>query len=819
MRKKTICTGLLLGVLTLLLLTPDIAMAADSIGDVLGGGSKSMTASDFSDKVIDFGKDINEGTSFQTEFQKIFLGMNTVFRSIITILTVAAGAMIAFGIEDGKKTVWQFMLGIGLAYNFGVFLFEVFGNTGILMSVDDIAAAHKGTSAAAEILKNANENGNDDILSEIMAVYSGTIINNGMPVLQAIALRMTIALAALEGGYKIAMDLYSGDKVKFMLTYVFKAGFYCFLIMEWLNIGQALSGFFQSAGFLAAGESGFSTVNPASADADTTFRPDSIWHNATAFLMLALTGKKAGDSDPGFGFWDAAKEAGILSLAGGVLTAATGGVGALLGPVVVILFVLFIVGLMFFISVEMFVARIEFYTMLMLSVVFLPFGVTERLAFLSNSAISLMFNSGAKMMVISFLQVMIAKILSSYLLKLKVNPFDPSNLAVLCQLAIMCVFFAYITKKIPDLVASFLNGSPALSGGGMMQQASSMARTAGTVVGAAAGAHAVASGQVAAAGGSGLSGKMSALAKTPFVMGKAGLQNAMARNPFSQGYASGMKGVVGSNGSLQNENFMKGVRQLAGLEASAEQPGKTKSLSRLASDPKHKQPGPKLANHKMPVEGKMPEGVSKRNSASFQKSPNGMKGEVDWSRMGKSGGVATGSGNNNNNERSTPLTAQNAIGKDKEKTIDKEFRSESRDSVSKEQTTVPGQDAAQKAVSAQAEKITPAQQPVQAPAVQAKDSPVPQKAEGIADKKMSDQQAGAQMPQANPQVQTAQVSQKAEVSGTIPQGNSQVQTVPGKDGTGNASVYTPVNGGATNSDSSGKKSGSSISDMGNFKKK
>ena len=51
-------------------------------------------------------------------------------------------------------------------------------------------------------------------------------------------------------------------------------------------------------------------------------------------------------------------------------------------------------------GILMLVARIEFYTMLMRSVVFLPFGVTERLAFLSNSAISLMFNSGAKMVVI-----------------------------------------------------------------------------------------------------------------------------------------------------------------------------------------------------------------------------------------------------------------------------------------------------------------------------------------------------------------------------------------------------------------------------------
>ncbi len=63
-----------------------------------------------------------------------------------------------------------------------------------------------------------------------MAVYSGTILHNGMPVLQAIALRLTIVLAAIEGSYKIAMELYSGDKVKFLVAMAFKVGFFCFLI-------------------------------------------------------------------------------------------------------------------------------------------------------------------------------------------------------------------------------------------------------------------------------------------------------------------------------------------------------------------------------------------------------------------------------------------------------------------------------------------------------------------------------------------------------------------------------------------------------------
>ena len=678
--RKMICTGLLLGVLAILLSSPDVALAADSIGDVLGGGSKSITPEKFANDVMNFGSDINKGTSFTTEFQKIFLGMNTVFKSIITILTVAAGAMIAFGIEDGKKTLWQFMLGIGLAYNFGAFLIEAFSGTGIFMSVDDIVASHKGANATAEILKNANANDNDDILTEIMAVYSGTIINNGAPVLQAIALRMTIALAAMESGYKIVMELYSGDKVKFIVANLFKVGFYCFLIMEWINIGQALSGFFQSAGFLAAGASGFGTADPTNMDKDTAFRPDSIWHNATVFLELALNG--TGDAEnPGWGFWTAVGRTGLLSMIGGILT---GGIGAIVPVIISILFVLFIVGLMIFISVEMFIARIEFYTMLMLSIVFLPFGVTERLAFLCNSAISLMFNSGAKMMVICFLQVMMAKTISAYLSKLTVSPFAPGQFSVLCQILIMCVFFAYITKKIPDLVSSFLNGSPALSGGGMISQAKSMATQTATVVGGTAG---VLAGASAAAGGM----KMSNLPKMGETLLRAGAQNLMANNPLTQGYARGMKGVVGGDGSLQSKSFADGVRRLAGLDTSKPgEPGKTKSIADVAREGWSETSSAKGTPHKEAANGKMPSGVSKRDSASFSKSPSGMKGKVDTS--GKLSGLTTTAGSNNNsNERSNPAGMyQPAVGKDKEKTIEKEFRSESQHTVSKEQTTAPG---------------------------------------------------------------------------------------------------------------------------------
>ena len=239
-------------------------------------------------------------------------------------------------------------------------------------------------------------------------------------------------------------------------------------------------------------------------------------------------------------------------------------------------------------------ARIEFYTMMMLSVIFLPFGVTERLAFLSNSAISLMFNSGAKMMVICFLQVMIAKILGAYLTNLKASPF--ANLSSLVQMSVMCIFFAYITKKIPDLVSSFLNGSPALSGGGMIQQAKASVQQVGTVMGtglgAVAGASAAASGLATRGGGAATKmsqlgipggGKIGHALDTGAYLLKAGAQNALANNSFTRGVARGMKGVIGDNGDLQNQSFEKGLRRLAGLETDAkDKPTPTRPIEDVA---------------------------------------------------------------------------------------------------------------------------------------------------------------------------------------------------------------------------------------------
>ena len=98
--------------------------------------------------------------------------------------------MVVFGIEDGKKTIWQFMLGIGLAYSSGAFLFEVFGNTGILMFVARIEfysatfrpapsgfVGHKTGGSSASSVNNVFNNVNQYTTSMTEAKNSSSTYN------------------------------------------------------------------------------------------------------------------------------------------------------------------------------------------------------------------------------------------------------------------------------------------------------------------------------------------------------------------------------------------------------------------------------------------------------------------------------------------------------------------------------------------------------------------------------------------------------------------------------------------------------------------
>ena len=59
------------------------------------------------------------GTTFQTQVSNLSKGLLASAKIIAVIMTAAAGCMVCFGIQDSKKTFWNWILGIGLAINFG----------------------------------------------------------------------------------------------------------------------------------------------------------------------------------------------------------------------------------------------------------------------------------------------------------------------------------------------------------------------------------------------------------------------------------------------------------------------------------------------------------------------------------------------------------------------------------------------------------------------------------------------------------------------------------------------------------------------------
>ncbi len=83
------------------------------------------------DTALAFGNDtiISAGTglggTFDTKLREIAGGIVTAMNIVLIMMTVISGMMIAFGLEEGKKFIWQVMLGAGLAANFGAFMMDV----------------------------------------------------------------------------------------------------------------------------------------------------------------------------------------------------------------------------------------------------------------------------------------------------------------------------------------------------------------------------------------------------------------------------------------------------------------------------------------------------------------------------------------------------------------------------------------------------------------------------------------------------------------------------------------------------------------------
>lgn len=485
------------------------------------------------------------GPGLNEEIKKILVTLENAAKAISVIMTVVAGAMVCLNLQDGRKVIWNYILGIGLAINFGAFLLTLFGNSGSMTA--SVTVTQIDNSQLEDMVKLKTQ-GNSDILSTFMAYFSSVLFANTDTVLKPIAFRLTIILAAIDASVKLAMDLISGDKVRFMVTTCLKVGFYLFLIDEWLKIAPAVAVWFQNMGFMLGGS------DPASAG---SFHADSIVDNAIT-MVNTLVGAAAagGDKTSGAG-------AMVHRVVNGFLNTISGAV------ILQIIIMAGIVIALILTAIEMFMARIEFYMMMAISTILLPFGVIDKLNFLAKGAISSIFNTGAKVMIIAFIQAISTALLAKYVeqyVEAQGTTFGP-NFPLLLQMLLLSLVILIITKKVPQLAQGFLNGQPALDGGSMKDLAMKTAKTAGDAAKAVATHGASLSGRLA--GGMakaygdtklenpGIEGKALAMSTL-----KGGAKNfaqglgleMMAKNPVSNAiggaFADGMRASVGREGTM-----------------------------------------------------------------------------------------------------------------------------------------------------------------------------------------------------------------------------------------------------------------------------
>ena len=461
--------AVLLAVLVLAL--PDAALAAGN------------------DTIINAGTGL--GGTFDTKLREIAGGIVKAMNIVLIMMTVISGMMIAFGLEDGKKFMWQVMLGAELAANFGAFMLDV----GFWDFADKYAATTNAvTYFEPQLAKTSSE---WNILGKFMDNYTEHIITPGAANILPYCLKLLVVLAVVQATWEITMKFASGDKIQYMIQMTLNTGFYMFLMVNWISLMGALSDGFELLGYKAGGN------NTASAS-------NIVGNNCDQIVKFSIDMVNA--------IWS---EVSFASL--GILLISVIGLFA-------------IVYCLFMTALEMFMARIEFYTMALLTIPLLAFGVTEKFAFLTEKAIGAMFNLAIKICVIAFISSMAVPFIESFTKDFQASKGFGSDVGIILQAILACAIIYFLTKKIPALVTGLLNGSPQLGGSSMVDMAKGGAGTAVAV----------------ASGGASLAGQVAAARTAATAKGAGGLRGTLTQ--LGRNYAMSRSPVQSYRGAMQSFN-------------------------------------------------------------------------------------------------------------------------------------------------------------------------------------------------------------------------------------------------------------------------
>lgn len=372
------------------------------------------------------------GGTFDDALGEIGEGLVGALNVVMFCLTVASFLMWSMGIEDEKKLLWQVMLGLGLAWNFG----------GAILSL-----GFDFEDSSAAVVQQYEFHLKSDIKSfDLLGAFLQNFINNvvvpGAANILPYCKKILLILAVIQGTWDLSFKFH-GDKVQFLLSKVLQIGFYLYLMDKWIWLMTALGDGFEMIGYLAAGLTGTEA---------SEISGDGIVGNAIKIFFV---------------FYDKAEFS--LSSPGLMLINVIGMIAVLLCLVLT--------------AIELTVAKIEFYTFALMTLPLLAFGVTEKFKFLFEKAIGAMVNLAVKVSVITFICGMAGAFILSFAKDMEASKdtISMANLGILLQTVLAALLIYWITKSIPALASGLLNGQPSLGGAGMMQQMMAPVAAAGMV--------------------------------------------------------------------------------------------------------------------------------------------------------------------------------------------------------------------------------------------------------------------------------------------------------------------------------------------------
>lgn len=512
---------------------------------LLFGADVAFAAENGSETIVNAGTGL--GGNFDAKLHDLTYATIKAMQIILIIMTAIAGMMIVFGLEDGKKFLWQVMLGAGLAINFGGFLLSDAGIWDMANKTAQVQQIEAYKPVITEDLEGSTP------LGTFMNHYTKKVIVPGAQNILPYCLRLLVILTVVQAAWELSLKFMSGDKMQYLLNMTLKLGFFMFLMMNWMDFMQALMEGFELIGLRAAGS-----------DAMASDIYDSFYKPGVQFASLAL-----------FGTTDTT----------GVMGKAQAAVNMFSSPVVTLIslvIVVIVLGCLILAAIEIFMARIEFYTMALMTLPCLAFGTMGKFNFLTEKAIGCMFNCAMKVCVVSFLGTAAFPFVKSFMDQIVEKGGEGAHeIGVLLQAALASLMIFMLIKKIPALMSSLLNGSPQLGGSDMFGTLRSAAATGAAVAtapyrGAAMAAGAVGKVQAARAASQARGG--SALRGTLMDLGRNSLMNTRIPQSYRNAVTN-FKNTKEDSASNNLNKIRQGIRGEGGSGG-----GKSSSSSNTFGD-------------------------------------------------------------------------------------------------------------------------------------------------------------------------------------------------------------------------------------------